>query len=91
MDQPHLERFTPSTKSNPHLSFRKCPTPTYRVVLEKPSTPVWNPCFVHAGCMSGDIVACAKKIFYVKHLDFLAPTSKSCETILSQLSVAESH
>ena len=36
---PHLERFTPSTKPNPHLSFWKYPTPTYRVVLEKSSTP----------------------------------------------------
>ena len=36
---PNLERFTPSTKLNPYLSFCKCPTPTYRVVFEKPSTP----------------------------------------------------
>ena len=27
--QPHLERFIPSTKLNPHLPFDKLPTPTY--------------------------------------------------------------
>ena len=37
--QPHLERFTPSTKLNPHLHFDKLPTPTYTLVLKKPSTP----------------------------------------------------
>ena len=36
---PHLERFTPSTKLNPYLCSSKCQTPTYRAGLEKPSTP----------------------------------------------------
>ena len=36
---PHLERFTPSTKLNPHLCSSKCPTPTYTVGLEKPG--IW--------------------------------------------------
>ena len=29
-------------------------------------TPVWNPCFVHAGCTPGNVVACAKKKNHVK-------------------------
>ena len=30
MTQPHLERFTPSTKLNPNLCSSKCLTPTYK-------------------------------------------------------------
>ena len=35
----HLERFTASTKLNPHLRSSKCPPPTYTAGLEKASTP----------------------------------------------------
>ena len=41
--------------------------------------PVWNPCFVHAGCTPENIVACAKTKIDMRALDFLAPTSNSRE------------
>ena len=41
--------------------------------------PVWNPCFVHAGCTPENIVACAKAKIDIKALDSLAPTSNSCK------------
>ena len=44
-----------------------------------PWVPVWNPCFVHAGCTPENIVACAKTKIDVKALDFLAPTLNSRE------------
>ena len=36
---PILKVLHPSTKLKPNLSFCKSPIPTYRVVLDKPSTP----------------------------------------------------
>ena len=37
---PNLEKFTPSTKPNHNIRFRKHPTPTYMEVLEKSLTPL---------------------------------------------------
>ena len=47
--------------------------------MEGCAAPVWNLCFVHAGCTPENIVACAKTKIDVKALDFLAPTSNSGE------------
>ena len=45
--------------------------------------PVWNPCFVHAGCTPENIVPCAKTKIDMKALDSLTPTSNSCEKSLT--------
>ena len=54
-----------------------------QIIEDFMSTPVWNPYFVHAGCMPENIVACAKTKIDMKALDILAPTSNSREKSLS--------